>query len=86
MSAPTVAADTGVRFTVADADAEHATLRPAASTVGELLRWGGVPPMFSSTIRTATISTSSRRCHDCPIRTHIVRLLPDIAPARLGLG
>jgi lactoylglutathione lyase len=39
--------DTGVRFTVPDAEAEHATMREHGVTVGELLRWEGVPPMFT---------------------------------------
>ena len=42
-----VGADTGVRFTVPDAAAEHATLQARGVEVGELLRWDGVPPMFS---------------------------------------
>ena len=42
-----VGADTGVRFTVPDAAAEHATLLARGVEVGELLRWDGVPPMFS---------------------------------------
>ena len=42
-----VGADTGVRFTVPDAAAEHATLQARGVEVGELLRWNGVPPMFS---------------------------------------
>ena len=42
-----VGADTGVRFTVPDAAAEHATLKARGVEVGELLRWDGVPPMFS---------------------------------------
>jgi lactoylglutathione lyase len=42
-----VGADTGVRFTVPDAAAEHGTLQARGVEVGELLRWDGVPPMFS---------------------------------------
>ena len=42
-----VGADTGVRFTVPDAAAEHAALQARGVEVGELLRWDGVPPMFS---------------------------------------
>ena len=42
-----VGADTGVRFTVPDAAAEHAALQAGGVEVGELLRWDGVPPMFS---------------------------------------
>jgi lactoylglutathione lyase len=39
--------DTGVRFTVPDAEAEHAAMRERGVTVGELLRWEGVPPMYT---------------------------------------
>lgn len=46
-AAADVGADTGVRFTVPDAAAEHATLQARGVEVGELLRWDGVPPMFS---------------------------------------
>lgn len=42
-----VGTDTGVRFTVPDAAAEHAALQERGVDVGELLRWGDVPPMFS---------------------------------------
>jgi len=42
-----VGADTGIRFTVPDAEAEHAAMRQRGVTVGELLRWDGVPPMYS---------------------------------------
>jgi lactoylglutathione lyase len=42
-----VGADTGVRFTVPDAAAERGTLQARGVEVGELLRWDGVPPMFS---------------------------------------
>jgi lactoylglutathione lyase len=38
--------DAGIRFTVHDATAEHATLRARGVRVGELLEWDGVPPMF----------------------------------------
>ena len=41
-----VAGDAGVRFTVPDADAEHASMRQRGVMVGELLRWDGVPPMY----------------------------------------
>ena len=41
------AADTGIRFTVPDAEAEHAAMRERGVDVGELLRWDGVPPMYS---------------------------------------
>jgi catechol 2,3-dioxygenase-like lactoylglutathione lyase family enzyme len=39
--------DTGVRFTVFDAAAEHAALRERGVAVGDLLRWDDVPPMFT---------------------------------------
>jgi catechol 2,3-dioxygenase-like lactoylglutathione lyase family enzyme len=42
-----VGTDTGVRFTVPDAAAEHAALRERGVAVGDLLRWDGVPPMFT---------------------------------------
>ncbi|HEX9064464.1 MAG TPA: metalloregulator ArsR/SmtB family transcription factor [Streptosporangiaceae bacterium] len=39
--------DTGIRFMVPDAEAEHAALLERDVEVGELLKWPGVPPMFS---------------------------------------
>ena len=39
--------DTGIRFTVPDAEAEHARMRGRGVAVGDLLRWDGVPPMYS---------------------------------------
>jgi predicted enzyme related to lactoylglutathione lyase len=40
--------DTGVRLSVADAGAAHAALSAAGVDVGrEVMRWPGVPPMFS---------------------------------------
>lgn len=39
--------DTGVRFTVPDAAAEHAALRDRGIAVGDLLRWDDAPPMFT---------------------------------------
>jgi lactoylglutathione lyase len=39
--------DTGIRFTVPDAIAEHAALEDRGVAVGELLRWDDVPPMFA---------------------------------------
>jgi catechol 2,3-dioxygenase-like lactoylglutathione lyase family enzyme len=45
--AAAVGVDTGVRFTVPDAAAEHASLRASGVPVGELLRWDEVPPMFT---------------------------------------
>jgi len=41
-----VAGDTGIRFTVPDADAEHAAMRQRGVKVGDVLRWDGVPPMY----------------------------------------
>ena len=40
-------ADTGIRFTVPDADAEHAVLAARGVAVSDVLRWDGVPPMFT---------------------------------------
>jgi len=40
-------ADTGIRFTVPDADAEHAAMHERGVAVGDLLRWEGIPPMYS---------------------------------------
>jgi lactoylglutathione lyase len=42
-----VGTDTGIRFTVPDAQAEHAALEDRGVVVGELLRWDDVPPMFA---------------------------------------
>ena len=39
--------DTGVRFTVPDASAEHDSMQKRGVNVGELLAWEGVPPMFT---------------------------------------
>ena len=41
------AADTGIRFTVPDAEAEHAAMSGLGVTVSEVIRWDGVPPMFT---------------------------------------
>jgi lactoylglutathione lyase len=46
-SAAEAGVDTGIRFTVPDAEAEHAAMRERGVNVGELLRWEGVPPMYS---------------------------------------
>jgi lactoylglutathione lyase len=44
----TFGVDTGVRLSVADAAATHAALSAAGVDVdGEVMRWPGVPPMFS---------------------------------------
>jgi len=42
-----VAADTGIRFTVPDVEAEHAAMRERGVNVGEVLRWDDVPPMYT---------------------------------------
>jgi lactoylglutathione lyase len=42
-----VGSDTGIRFTVPDADAEHAAMRERGVSVGDVLRWDGVPPMYT---------------------------------------
>jgi lactoylglutathione lyase len=39
--------DTGIRFTVPDAEAEHATMRDLGVTVSEVMHWPGVPPMYT---------------------------------------
>src|SRR5688572_11313946 len=40
-------ADTGIRFTVPDAELEQAAMRERGVPVGAVLRWDGVPPMFT---------------------------------------
>jgi lactoylglutathione lyase len=42
-----IATDTGIRFTVPDADAEHAAMRERGVNVGHVMRWDGVPPMYT---------------------------------------
>jgi lactoylglutathione lyase len=39
--------ETGVRFTTEDADALHTALRADGVDVGDVLRWEGVPAMFT---------------------------------------
>ena len=39
--------DTGIRFTVPDAEAEHAAMRERGVHVGDVMRLGGVPPMYT---------------------------------------
>jgi catechol 2,3-dioxygenase-like lactoylglutathione lyase family enzyme len=39
--------DTGIRLSTPDAEADHETLRAAGASVDDVLRWPGVPPMFS---------------------------------------
>ncbi len=45
--ATTDIADTGIRFTVPDADAEHAAMRARSVKVGDVVRWNGVPPVHT---------------------------------------
>ena len=45
--AASVGVDTGIRFAVPDAESERTALTERGVTVGQLLRWEGVPPMFS---------------------------------------
>ena len=43
-----VGVDTGIRLTTADAEADHTALTKAGVDVdAEVMRWPGVPPMFS---------------------------------------
>ena len=39
--------DTGIRFTVPDAEAEHAAMLDRGMKVGDVLRWDGVPAMYT---------------------------------------
>ena len=39
-------ADTGIRFMVPDAEAEHGAMRERGVQAGDVLRWPGVPAMF----------------------------------------
>ena len=39
--------DTGIRLSTDDPEADHETLRRRGIDVDEILRWPGVPPMFS---------------------------------------
>ena len=39
--------ETGIRLTTTDAEADHAVLLARGVDAGEVLRWPGVPPMFS---------------------------------------
>jgi len=41
------AANTGIRFTVPDAEAEHTAMRERGVDVGDVTRWDGVPPMYT---------------------------------------
>ena len=46
-ASPEVRTETGIRFTVPDAEAERDALEARGVAVGELLRWDDVPPMFT---------------------------------------
>jgi len=39
--------DTGIRFVVPDADAEHAAMSRLGVPVSDVIRWDGVPPMYT---------------------------------------
>jgi lactoylglutathione lyase len=39
--------DTGIRFVVPDAEAEHSAMRDLGVAVSEVMRWPGVPPMYT---------------------------------------
>jgi lactoylglutathione lyase len=39
--------DTGIRFVVPDADAEHAAMSRLGVSVSDVIRWDGVPPMYT---------------------------------------
>jgi lactoylglutathione lyase len=45
--APAAGTETGIRFTVPDADAERAAMLERGVEVGEVLYWEGVPPMYT---------------------------------------
>ena len=42
-----ISSDTGIRFSVPDAEAEHAAMRERGVNVGDVMRWDGVPPMYT---------------------------------------
>jgi predicted enzyme related to lactoylglutathione lyase len=42
-----VTTDTGIRYVVPDVDAEHEAMRRRGVDVGEVMRWEGVPPMYT---------------------------------------
>lgn len=44
---PAAGGETGVRFSVPNAAAEHAAMRERGVDVGDLLRWDGVPAMYA---------------------------------------
>ena len=39
--------DTGIRLATSDCEADHRGLREAGVDIDEIVRWPGVPPMFS---------------------------------------
>jgi len=39
--------DTGIRFIVPNAEVEHAWMRKAGIVVSDVMRWEGVPPMYT---------------------------------------
>lgn len=39
--------DTGIRLTSSNCDSDHAALRECGAEVGDVMRWPGVPPMFT---------------------------------------
>ena len=39
--------DSGIRLATLDCEADHRDLRDRGADVGEIMRWPGVPPMFS---------------------------------------
>ena len=47
VTADQVGVDTGIRFAVPDAAAEHSAMRALGITVSDLIRWDGVPPMYT---------------------------------------
>lgn len=53
--------ETGIRFTTADADADHAELRARGVDTDDVLRWPGVPAMFA--FRPGRQRSRSRRGH-----------------------
>jgi lactoylglutathione lyase len=46
IASPDAGADTGIRFMVPDAEAEHGAMRKRGVEAGDVLRWPGVPAMF----------------------------------------
>jgi predicted enzyme related to lactoylglutathione lyase len=42
-----VTTDTGIRYVVPDVDAEHAAMSERGVDVSEVIRWEGVPPMYT---------------------------------------